>query len=191
MSTITYVETSKLGFFFRTALAGFLCMLFLSDSTVHAGNCYLVDSNVPVSLSVIRQDVVVDRSGSGGSTVLQDDASIPSLSWLATASGPFESYRDARVTVEPDCDRWGGRDKLRHAAIFFATTLGLQLFIESTFNVSKTKAFLWSAAIGTAVGIAKEFYDSKLSDKKCFSEQDLVANTGGILGAGFVIMISH
>lgn len=115
----------------------------------------------------------------------------PTLTRLAVLSGPFQSFKDSQIQKDPKCGRWGGRDKVRHGAIFFATTLGLQLFIESSFNVSKTKAFLISAAIGTLVGVGKEMYDWKISDKDCFSEQDLVANTAGILSAGLVIMISN
>jgi len=126
-----------------------------------------------------------------GQSAAPSPLAVPTLTRLAVLSGPFQSFKDSQIQKDPKCGRWGGRDKVRHGAIFFATTLGLQLFIESSFNVSKTKAFLISAAIGTLVGVGKEMYDWKISDKDCFSEQDLVANTAGILSAGLVIMISN
>ncbi len=171
---------------------GILCVVLMTASTTRADGCYVLDPSSPDNQPYIGRSITLGGLGHmPTNSVLADDLSISTLGRLAVLSGPFVSLQESRIAKDPNCASWGGRDKVRHAAIFFATTLGLQLFIESTFNVSKTRAFLLSAALAGAVGVGKEIYDWKISDKDCFSEQDLLANAGGILSAGFVIMISN
>jgi len=186
------VQNSSPGRLLWLSMLGAVFVVTIAVSASRADGCYVLDLNHPDNRNIPQQGVVLGGLGvSADEAHIQNALSVATLSRLAVLSGPFQSFQGSRIAKEPNCNRWGGRDKVRHAAIFFATTLGLQLFIESTFNVSKTKAFLLSAALATAVGFGKELYDWKISDKDCFSEQDLLANTGGILSAGLVIMISN
>lgn len=176
----------------RSPLLMVACVVLLSVSDSSADNCGFQSFGQPPSVSNSAAIFALDASAvitSDGA--LPRSLSAPTVSRLVTLDGPYQSFQASKIAKDPRCGRWGGRDKVRHAAIFFAATLGLQLFIESTFNTSKTEAFLVSAAIGTLVGVGKELYDWRISDKDCFSEQDLLANTAGILGAGVVIMISN
>jgi len=176
----------------RVSLLLVTCVFSISAQKALADGCSsLMTEYAPIPGTAAHSPLFRRYTEITGQTDLASDLSPPTLARLATLSGPFQSFQESRVAADPNCNRWGGRDKLRHAAIFFATTLGLHLFIESTFNASRTEAFLVSAAIGTLVGVGKEFYDWKIADKDCFSEQDLVANTAGILSAGLVIMISN
>lgn len=174
----------------RSLTLGFTYLIALFVPVGEASACGTIETT-PFSHTDIGQSATIFRLepspvADQGVRTMAD----PSMTRLAMLAGPFQSFQENRIAQDPNCGRWGGRDKVRHAAIFFATTLGLQLFIESTFNVSKTKAFLMSAAVGTLIGLGREYYDWKISDKNCFSEQDLIANTAGILGAGLVILIS-
>jgi len=176
----------------RLSLLMVTCAFSISAPRVFAAGCSSPMIAYPSFSDTAARSAVFRRyTEIAGQTDLVSNLSPSTLSRLAVLSDPFQSFQESRVAADPNCDSWGGRDKVRHAAIFFATTLGLQLFIESTFNTSRTKAFLISAAIGTLVGVGREFYDWKISDKDCFSEQDLVANTAGILSAGLVIMITN
>lgn len=176
----------------RLSLVVVVCITALSIVDVAAGGCYATVIDQPAAAFRDTPRFVLDHAGEmSPKGMMPASLSPPTLSRLAVLSGPFQSFQESRVAKDPNCDRWGGRDKVRHAALLFATTIGLQLFFESTLNMSKTKAFLVSAAIGTLAGVSREFYDWKISDKDCFSEQDLLANTAGILAAGLVIMISN
>ena len=176
----------------RVSLLVVICVFSISAPRAFADRCSsLMTEFAPFPGATTHSPVFKQYTQIASQADLVINLSPSTLTRLATLSGPFQSFQESRVAADPRCGRWGGRDKVRHAAIFFATTLGLHLFIESTFNTSRTEAFLVSAAIGTLVGVGKEFYDWKISDKDCFSEQDLVANTAGILSAGLVIMISN
>lgn len=106
----------------------------------------------------------------------------------AAVEGPVGVSRFLGTAEDPDCDDFWGSDKWRHVAVFFAGSLGLYLFFKSVLKASKLTAYLLSAVVMTTVGVAREIADGN-SEKNCFSEQDLFANTIGILAAGVVIAI--
>jgi len=107
---------------------------------------------------------------------------------LRAISGPLGASRILNTNADPDCDEFWGPDKWRHAGIWFTGTLGIYLFFKNVFKASKLASYLLSATVMSIVGLAREISDSN-SDKNCFSEQDLLANTMGILAAGVVITI--
>jgi hypothetical protein len=107
---------------------------------------------------------------------------------LSKTSGPVGASRLLSVQDDPNCDEFWGADKWRHAAVWFGGTLGIYLFFKTVFKTSKGLAYVLSAVIMSAIGLAREISDAN-SEKNCFSEQDLFANTVGILGAGLVIAI--
>jgi hypothetical protein len=107
---------------------------------------------------------------------------------LQAIAGPFGASRLLKTGVDPDCEEFWGPDKWRHVAVWFAGTLGIYLFFKTVFKASKLVSYLLSATAMSIVGLAREISDSN-SEKDCFSEQDLLANSIGILAAGVVITI--
>ncbi len=107
---------------------------------------------------------------------------------LEAVAGPFGSSRLLKSTADPDCDEFWGPDKWRHVGVWFAGTLGIYLFFKTVFKTSKLVSYLLSATVMSIVGLGREISDSN-SEKDCFSEQDLLANTMGILAVGVVITI--
>ncbi|MFV1981144.1 MAG: hypothetical protein ACC655_08335 [Rhodothermia bacterium] len=104
-------------------------------------------------------------------------------------AGPLGASQLQSTTSDPaGCDKFWGADKWRHVGVWTAGTLGTYLFFKTVFKSSKLVSYLLSATVMTVVGLAREFSDLN-SQKNCFSEQDLVFNTAGILAAGVVISI--
>jgi len=149
---------------------------FSQTNAAHQSSLYAPD----LALATPQHFAVKRRSGI--------DAGFNPLT-IAKTAGVLATFTGSDEHQAPDCDRLGGADKARHAGIFFATTLGLQLFFQSGLGLSKTTSYILSAVVATTIGIGKELYDWKISDKNCFSEQDLLANSAGILAAGLVITI--
>jgi hypothetical protein len=106
----------------------------------------------------------------------------------SVVSGPVGVSRFLAATEDPDCEEFWGPDKWRHIGVWFVGTMGIYLFFKNVFKASKLASFLVSAVAMTVVGLAREFSDSN-SEKNCFSEQDIFANSLGILAAGVVIAI--
>jgi EamA domain-containing membrane protein RarD len=92
------------------------------------------------------------------------------------------------IQDDPKCHDFWGSDKWRHIGVWFGGTLGIYLFFKSVVKTSKLTSFVLSAAVMSVIGVAREISDSN-SEKNCFSEQDLFANSLGILSAGIVIAI--
>ena len=107
---------------------------------------------------------------------------------LQAVAGPLGASRLLGTTEDPNCDDFWGPDKWRHVAVWSVGTLGIYLFFKTVFKTSKLVSYLLSATAMSMIGLAREFSDSN-SEKDCFSEQDLLANTLGILAAGVVITI--
>ncbi len=108
---------------------------------------------------------------------------------LQAVAGSFGTSRFVETTTDPTgCDNLWGADKWRHVGVWFAGTLGTYLFFKTAFKGSKLVSYLLSATVMSVVGLAREISDSN-SKKNCFAEQDLMANTIGILAAGVVITI--
>ena len=125
--------------------------------------------------------VASTATGCGGTANL---GSVPA----GKQSGPVGASRLLTTFDDPDCDDFWGPDKWRHVGVWFGGTLGFYLFFKTVFKTSKGVAFLISAVVMSAIGLAREISDAN-SEKNCFSEQDLFANTVGIMSAGLVIAI--
>jgi hypothetical protein len=102
--------------------------------------------------------------------------------------GPVGVSRYMSIQDDPKCHDFWGSDKWRHIGVWFGGTLGIYLFFKSVVKTSKLTSFVLSAAVMSVIGVAREISDSN-SEKNCFSEQDLFANSLGILSAGIVIAI--
>ena len=102
--------------------------------------------------------------------------------------GPVGISRFMSTQDDPNCSEFWGPDKWRHAAVWFGGSLGVYLFFKTVMKTSKLVAYLLSATVMSLIGVAREISDAN-SSKNCFSEQDLFANTVGILSAGVVIAI--
>jgi len=110
-----------------------------------------------------------------------------SRSWAATAS-VFRGTSANNLNVDPNCDEFWGEDKWTHVGLGLAGTLGLYLVFKTIFKLPKTASYVLAASVATVFGVAREISDSN-SEKACFSEQDLFANSVGILAAGIVVAI--
>ena len=139
----------------------------------------LVDALVPSSR--------LSRAGAVTTTALSSKYRTTSLALGATAN-PFGRAGQLATNDDPNCDELGGSDKWFHVGTFFVGTLGIYLVFKGLFKLPKAASYILAAATATALGIAREISDRN-SDKNCFSEQDLLANSAGILAAGIVIAI--
>ena len=103
-------------------------------------------------------------------------------------NGPVGVSRFLATQDDPNCNEFWGPDKWRHVAVWFGGSLGIYLFFKTVLKTSKLVSYLLSATVMSVIGVAREISDAN-SEKNCFSEQDLLANTVGILAAGVVIAI--
>lgn len=102
---------------------------------------------------------------------------------LAVAPSPLASLRPAPR------DRWLAEDKAKHLVVSFLWVLGTQYMLVNKADWSEGDALPLSVASGAAAGIAKEWYDWRISSSRYFSRRDLVADAVGLALAAGVILL--
>lgn len=180
-------------------IAPFVLALALALSVMPADRAQAQSSFklVPGLIHGAAPRVVVDRldpSANAGVGIFDPGITLPGICGrsVTTAQGatsaPVGLTRQLVTNDDPNCGDFWGSDKWRHIGVWFVGTAALYLFFKSVFKTSKGVSFILSAAVMTGIGLAREISDAN-SDKNCFSEQDLFANSIGILAAGVVIAI--
>ncbi len=92
------------------------------------------------------------------------------------------------ATPPPSRDRWLARDKARHVVFSGLWTLSTQYVLVNKADRSADTALPVSIASGTAIGLAKELYDTSRPNQTA-SGKDLVADAVGIgLAAGIIVL---
>lgn len=145
-----------------------------------SGPTSIIDQMLPdpgLKMDFAASVIPIAASGCGGA-----------VGKTGSASGPVGVSTYLQLQDDPNCDEFWGPDKWRHVAVWFGGSLGIYLFFKSVLKTSKLVSYILSATVMSVIGIAREISDAN-SDKNCFSEQDLFANTVGILAAGVVIAI--
>lgn len=100
-----------------------------------------------------------------------------------------ETVRHTATLEHRPRDPWLGRDKAQHLAFSFLWTLGTQYVLVNKGNATETGALPVSASVAASVGLAKEYYDWRVSPSRYFSTRDLAADALGILLAAGLILL--
>ncbi|NNE35581.1 MAG: hypothetical protein HKN13_10100 [Rhodothermales bacterium] len=107
------------------------------------------------------------------------------------AYGPLDLYEAKTNFPRSSATRetWLSFDKLQHVTFGFLFTVGHQYTLVNKLDMSEKGALPISIAGTAAIGLAKELVDWKFRSRGHFSEEDLVADSVGILVAVGLILL--